>query len=54
LKGSIPGCQKGRINKTVRVMQKYSKEEIMENKNQRRVSIIEIHIQEDLPHSKKK
>jgi hypothetical protein len=39
------------MKKRVRVMQKYSKEGIMVNKNQRRMSIIEIHLQQDLPHS---
>jgi predicted nucleic acid-binding Zn-ribbon protein len=43
--------QKRRMKKRVRVMQKYSKEGIMVNKNQRRMSIIEIHLQQDLPHS---
>jgi hypothetical protein len=42
------------MNKRVRVMQKYSKEGIMVSKNQRRMSIIEIHIQQDLPHSSNK
>jgi hypothetical protein len=32
-------------------MQKYSNEGIMVSKNQRRMSIIEIHLQQDLPHS---
>jgi hypothetical protein len=36
------------MKKRVRVMQKYSKEEIM---NKRRMSIIEIHFQQYLPHS---
>jgi hypothetical protein len=54
LKRSTPGCQKGRMKKRVRVMQKYSKEGIMVNKNQRRMSIIEIHLQQDLPHSSNK
>jgi hypothetical protein len=39
------------MKKRVTFMQKYSKEEIMVSKNQRRMSIIEIHIQQDLPHS---
>jgi hypothetical protein len=50
MKTIILGCQKRRMNKRVRVMQKYSKEGIMVNKNQRRMSIIEIHLQQDLPH----
>jgi hypothetical protein len=39
------------MKKRVRVMQKYSKEGIMVSKNQGRMSIIEIHIKKDLPHS---
>jgi hypothetical protein len=39
------------MKKIVRVMKKYSKEGIMVNKNQIRMSIIEIHLQRDLPHS---
>jgi hypothetical protein len=54
LKGSTLGFQKGIMKRRVRVMQKYSKEGIMVNKNQRRMNIIEIHIQQDLPHSSNK
>jgi hypothetical protein len=42
------------MKKRVRVMKKYSKEGIMVNKNQRRMSIIEIHLQQYLPHSSSK
>jgi hypothetical protein len=42
------------MKKRVRVMQKYSKKGIMVNNNQRRMSIIETHLQQELPHSSKK
>jgi hypothetical protein len=42
------------MKKRVKIMRKYSKEGIMVSKNQRRMSIINIHIQGDLPHSNKK
>jgi hypothetical protein len=54
MKRSIPGCYKRRMKKRVRVMQKYSKEGIMVSNNQRRLGIIEIHFQQDLPHSSNK
>ena len=38
------------MKKRVRVMKKYSKEGIRVSKNQIRMSIIEIHLQQDLPH----
>jgi hypothetical protein len=42
------------MKKRERVMQKYSKEGIMVRKNQRIMSIIEIHLQQDPPHSSNK
>jgi hypothetical protein len=42
------------MKKKVRVMHKYSKKGIMVNKNQRRMSIIEMHLQQNLVHSSSK
>jgi hypothetical protein len=54
MKRSILGFQKIRMNKITSVIQNYSKEGIMVSKYQRRMSIIEIHLQQDLPHSTNK
>jgi chromosome segregation ATPase len=52
MKRSILGCQKRRMKKREKVMQKYSKEGIMVNQNLRK--LIKIHLQEDPPHSSHK
>jgi hypothetical protein len=52
MKRRIPSCQKIRMKKRARVMQKFSKEGIMVNQNLRK--LINIHIQEDPVHSSHK
>ena len=52
MKISTLGCQKRRMKKIERVMQNYSKEEIMVNQNLRK--LLKIHIQEDHPCSSHK
>ena len=52
MKRSTLGCEKRRMKKIERVMQKYSKEGIMFNRNLRK--ILKIHLQEDHPCSSHK